>query len=173
MWGGGGGEGAEGNLVMATGLVSATKFGAAAFGGLRGPGGGRTGSAAPEGSGGGRGPGRAEPRRPPGPGSRRRLESGHCLVVAFPQQPGGAPALPGQNRGVRGGAGLPWGPSAAAPDRGSEPHRASVVSPPPPFLPRGAPACSGLSERGRSAPPRGAAAVWGTGGGGGGERGQL
>lgn len=42
---------------MATGLVSATKFGAAAFGGLWGPGRARRGPAGPEGSGGCRGPG--------------------------------------------------------------------------------------------------------------------
>lgn len=41
---------------MATGLVSALKFGAAASRGLRGAGGGWPESAGPEGSGGGRGP---------------------------------------------------------------------------------------------------------------------
>lgn len=154
----------RGDLVMATGLVSATKFRAAASGGLRGRGAGRTGSAGLEGSGGGRGPSRGGRWAVAfGGGGGGNLD----IVYWAPSLSGPAEPPPSRTAGLRAAGGV----GALAPLRAlhlrrqtaeaSETERVSHSSPPP-FFPGEPPACPGLSERGRSAlPPRGTAALWG------------
>lgn len=155
---GSGGE-EEGNLVMATGLVSVTKFGAAAFAGLRGLGGeggtppGRRGATAAAGL----------LEEAVGICTLAAVKSSYIVYRAPSHRPRGAATLPHCELNPAGCAG------ALAPlvvfllgrqaTNATETERLS----PGYFFPQGAPVRPSLSERGRSAPPRRGAAVWGGG----------